>query len=228
MRKLANQRAARRNPRVFGIKRSVYTRTVLIALLEKGVPYHFTETDPFASTSTSTALNPHPFGRVPFVQHGDTGLYETNAITSYVDTMFDGPSLSPEEPFKRVRSQQVISIIDNYLYWPLVRQVYAHSISLPAYGRPHDQNEVNAGLSAAPLVLGSLEKLSQEGQVLTGDHLQLADMQLAPMIDYFLRVPKAEALFGQYPYLNNWWNAASERSSVRKTRPNDLRTSRRT
>lgn len=215
----------RRNPRVFGLKRSVYTRTVLIALLEKGVPYHFTETDPFASKST--AQNPHPFGRVPFVQHGDTGLYETNSIIAYIDTMFGGPSLSPEEPFARVRSQQVISIINNYLYWPLVRQVYAHSIPLPAHGRQHDQNEVNAGLSAAPLVLGSLEKLSQEGQVLTGDRFQLADMQLAPMIDYFLRVPKAEALFGQYPCLNNWWKIASERPSFVRTRPNFLRKTRR-
>lgn len=213
--------AMRRNPRVFGVKRSVYTRTVLIALLEKEVPYHFTETDPFVTDDN----NPHPFGRVPFVQHGDTGLYETSAITAYVDAIFDGPPLSPDGPVEHVRSQQVISIIDSYLYWPFVRQVYAHSISLPAHGLPHDQNEVNVGLSAAPQVLGSLEKLSQEGRVLTADRFQLADMHLTPMIDYFLRVPKAKALFGHYPCLNRWWEFVSAQPSVRKTRPKKLRAS---
>ncbi len=212
----------RRNPRVFGLRRSVYTRTVLIALLEKEVPYHFTETDPFASAADKVTNSPHPFRRVPYLQHGDFGLYETSAITIYVDTMFDGPPLSPFGGEERVRSQQVISIIDNYLYWPLVRQVYAHSISRPAHRLPSDDQEISVGLAEAPRVLGSLEKLSLEGHVLTGDRFELADMHLAPMIDYFLRVPKAAALFGQYPSLNRWWKFCSVRPSVRKTRPKKL------
>jgi len=155
----------RRNPKVFGLKRSVYTRTVLIALLEKEVPYHFAETDPFASVSDQATNNPHPFGRVPYLQHGEFGLHETSAITLYVDTMF--------------------------------RQIYAHSISRPAHGLPYDDQEISKGLAEAPRVLGSLEKLSQEGTVLKGDRFELADMHLVPMIDYFLRVPKAATLFGQ-------------------------------
>ena len=219
--------AMRRNPKVFGLKRSVYTRTVLIALLEKEVPYHFAETDPFASVSDQATNNPHPFGRVPYLQHGEFGLHETSAITLYVDTMFDGPPLSPLGVEERVRSQQAISIIDNYLYWPLVRQIYAHSISRPAHGLPYDDQEISKGLAEAPRVLGSLEKLSQEGTVLKGDRFELADMHLVPMIDYFLRVPKAATLFGQYPSLNNWWKFCSTRPSVRKTRPKTLSASRR-
>ena len=218
--------AMKRNPKVFGLKRSVYTRTVLIALLEKDVPYHFAGIDPFASVADQVIDNPHPFWRVPYLQHGDFGLYETSAIAIYVDTVFDGPPLSPLGVEERVRSQQAISIIDNYLYWPLVRQVYAHSISRPAHGLPYDDQEISIGLAEAPRVLGSLEKLSQEGHVLSGDRFELADMHLAPMIDYFLRVPKASALFGQYPSLNRWWEFCSARPSVRKTRPKTLSRSR--
>jgi glutathione S-transferase len=48
-------------------------------------------------------LEQHPFGRVPALKHGDFMLYETNAIAAYVDEVFPGPRLTPDDARKRAR-----------------------------------------------------------------------------------------------------------------------------
>src|SRR6266478_5495835 len=64
----------------------------------------------------------HPFRRVPTLVHDDFVLYETQAITRYIDEAFAGPAFQPVQPRQRARMAQVISIIDAYGYVPMVRQ----------------------------------------------------------------------------------------------------------
>jgi glutathione S-transferase len=117
-----------------GYCHSVYSRAARIALLEKRVDFDWCEVDPFADPAAALAV--HPFGRVPVLSHGGFALYETAAITAYVDVAFPGPPLSPAQPQALARMVQVIGLCDAYLYWPLVRQVYAHRVFRPAFGEP--------------------------------------------------------------------------------------------
>ena len=132
----------------------------------------------------------HPFKRVPVLVHDDFVLYETSAITRYVDEAFDGPSLQPATPRERARCQQIISVIDSYAYWPLVRQVFSHGVFRQRQGRDADPNEVQRGLDAAPRVIGALERLAGEGAFLCGDAVSLADIHLAPMFGYSRLMPE--------------------------------------
>ena len=127
-------------------------------------------------------LAAHPFRRVPALVHGAFTVYETSAITRYVDEGFEGPKLQRTEPKERVRCNQIMSIVDSYAYWPLVRQVFSYRVFRPRMGQPADENEVQQGLDAAARVLGALERIAGQGQYLCGDDLSLADIHLAPMI----------------------------------------------
>ena len=74
-----------------GYRYSVYVRIVRLALAEKGVAYDRVEVNPFAPDVPASYLALHPFGRVPTLVHDDFALYETGAITRYVDRAFAGP-----------------------------------------------------------------------------------------------------------------------------------------
>ena len=81
--------------------------------------------------------------------------------------------------------RKFLSIIDGYVYWPLVRQVFSHRDFRPLLGRPSDLTEVQRGLEAAPEVLAALERLVADTKCLCGADISLADIHLAPMIGYF-------------------------------------------
>lgn len=83
-------------PLLFGLERSVYTRIARLALEEKEVLYSLHEVEIFGpGGAPQQHFERHPFGRIPVLQHGDFSLYETGAITRYVDESFPGPALQP-------------------------------------------------------------------------------------------------------------------------------------
>jgi len=84
---------------LFGLERSVYTRIARLALEEKGVPYSLREVEIFGPGGVPQEhLRRHPFGRIPVLQHGNFSLYETGAITRYVDERISRPRLQPLSP----------------------------------------------------------------------------------------------------------------------------------
>ncbi len=199
-----------------GYRFSVYTRIVRIVLHEKGLDYDYEEVDPFV-TRPDAAL--HPFGRVPTLTHGETVLFETSAITRYLDAAFPKPALTPDAPLAQARMMQVISIIDNYGYWPLVRQVFSHSVFRPLEGEEADAKEIEAGLEAAEPVLQVLDDIASEGLVLDPRCVTLACAHLAPMLDYFTRATEGAEVMGGYPKLLTWLYVTRERASFRDTAP---------
>ncbi|MGH6691405.1 MAG: glutathione S-transferase N-terminal domain-containing protein, partial [Gammaproteobacteria bacterium] len=79
-------------PIVYGPAYSTYTRTVRLALEEKGVDHDLVEVDLIAgATKAAEHLARHPFGKVPAFEHDGFALYETDAITRYVNEVFPGP-----------------------------------------------------------------------------------------------------------------------------------------
>lgn len=202
-----------------GYQYSVYLRIARLALAEKGVAYERVEVNPFAAEVPATYLAMHPFRRVPVLVHDDFVLYETQAITRYVDETFAGPRLQPEAPRDRARLTQIISIVDSYAYWPMVRQVFAHSVFRPRVGEPVDPAAIAQGLEGSARALGALEALAAGGDFLIGSQLSLADLHLAPMLAYFAAAPEGRTLLPRYPRLAAWWRAMQQRPSLAATDP---------
>jgi glutathione S-transferase len=204
---------------LYGYQYSVYSWIARLALAEKGVGYRWIEVDPFADDVPDSYLVLHPFKRVPALVHDGFQLYETGAITRYLDEAFPGPRLQPADPRGRARSTQIITIVDRYAYWPLVRQVFSHRIFRPRFGRPSNATELEKGLQAAPVVLAALERIAPDTAYLCGAALSLADIHLAPMIGYFAMADEGGALLEQQPKLSRWWSTMSLRAGYRATMP---------
>ena len=202
-----------------GYQYSVYAWIARLALHEKAISYTWVEVNPFAKDVPTDYLAMHPFGRVPTLVNGDFVLFETSAITRYVDEAFQGPRLQPINPKDRGRVSQIISVIDSYAYWPLVRQVFSHGVFRPRLGHPADPIEYRRGLETAPFVLGALDQLASGGDFLVADSLSLADIHLAPMIAYFTSDPHGETLLKQHRRLSTWWSAMSLQKHVIETKP---------
>src|SRR5579871_5269598 len=165
-----------------GYRYSVYVRIARLALAEKGVTCDRVEVNPFAPDVPASYLALHPFGRVPALVHDGFTLYETGAITRYIDRAFPGPSLQPTGLQALARMDQVIGIVDAYAYWPLVRQVFSNAVFGPRLGHATSREEIDRGLAAAPRVLDALERLASGDAFLVGPELSLADLHLGAMI----------------------------------------------
>jgi glutathione S-transferase len=202
-----------------GYRYSVYLRIARLALAEKGVAYDRVEVNPFAPDVPASYLALHPFGRVPTLVHDDFALYETGAITRYIDRAFAGPALQPSAPGAQGRMDQILGVVDSYGYWPLVRQVFSHRVFRPAIGQPADEAEVRRGLAGAANVLAALEALAAPDAFLVGPSLSLADLHLGAMIAYFTAAPEGAALLANYPRLAAWWLHFQQRPSFFATEP---------
>jgi glutathione S-transferase len=204
---------------LYGYQYSVYAWIARLAMHEKGIGYEWVEVNPFAKDVPTDYLAMHPFGRVPTLVNGHFVLFETSAITRYIDEAFQGPRLQPINPEDRARVSQIISVIDSYAYWPLVRRVFSHGVFRPRLGHPADPIEYQRGLEAAPSVLRALDQLAGEGGFLVASSLSLADIHLAPMIGYFTSDPNGETLLKQHRRLSNWWSVMSLQKHLVDTRP---------
>ena len=202
-----------------GYRYSVYQRIARLALAEKGAAYQQVEVNTFAPDVPAAYLALHPFGRVPALVHDGFALYETAAITRYIDRVFPSPALQPAEPKALARMDQIIGVVDAYGYWPLVRQVFSQRVFRPRLGQPTDEGEVAKGLGVAGKVLAALENLTADAAYLIGPTLSLADLHLGAMLAYFVQAREGEALLQEHARLAAWWRHLRQRPSFGATDP---------
>ena len=202
-----------------GYQYSVYNRIARLALAEKGVAYERVEVNPFAPDMPSSYLAMHPFGRVPTLVHDGFTLYETQAITRYVDRAFAGPALQPVGPRALARMDQILGMVDSYVYWPLVRQVFSHGIFRPKRRLAGDAAEVARGLESAAKILPAVEALMADDAFLVGPALSLADLHLGAMLAYFTQASDGQAMLRRHERLNAWFQRSAARPSFAATDP---------
>ncbi len=206
-------------PQLLGAAYSVYVRIARLALMEKGVDYDLAEIDIFGKHAGDAAyLKLHPFGRIPTLRHGDFILYETAAITRYVEEAFAGPSLQPGDVRFRARMMQMIGVMDSYLYRPLVWGLYVASNEAAKSGKPADAAALSVAMAKSRTALGALADLTDDGPWLLGRHLTLADLHLQPMLAYGCRTAEGRALLQERPRLREWWERMQTLPSVVATR----------
>ena len=202
-------------PVLHGASYSVYVRIVCLALHEKGVEFEQVPVDIFSNELPSDYSLLHPFGKIPVLEHDGFRLFETSAITRYVDETFSGPPLQPESARARARTNQLMAVLDNYAYKAMVWDVFAEQEKAGRGGMP-DASLINTGVENARRCLEVMQELKAASIWLAGDMLTLADLHCAPMVDYFLKSRDGAAAFAEFPDLSPWWEKLSIRASVRK------------
>jgi glutathione S-transferase len=201
-----------------GLARSVYTRIARLALEEKGVAYTLHEVEIFGPDGAPAAhLERHPFGRIPALEHGEFQLYETQAITRYVDEAFQGPSLQPADAARRARMNQIIGVLDAYAYRPMVWGVVVPRMR-PQPGEPPNEAKIAEAMAASARALDALDALTSCTPYLLGQDLTLADLHAWPVLSCFAFAPEGAALLAQHAALQRWLQTMRQRPSVQRTR----------
>ena len=194
-------------------------RIARLALVEKGVAYRLEEVDIFAEGGPpADYLARQPFGRIPAFEHDGFRLYESGAITRYVDEAFPGPALQPAAPKARARVNQAISILDSYAYRPLVWDIFVERVRAPQNGRVTDEARIAAALPRAEICLAALEALMAAGPWLAEPALTLADLHAAPIFAYAVLAPEGRDLLARHEALRRWWERMALRPSMTATR----------
>ena len=195
---------------------SPFSRAALATLEEKGAPYRVM---PVASGLRSPQhLSRHPFGRVPVLEHGNFKLYETQAILRYLDRVLPEPALTPADPQRAARMDQAMNVNDWYLFHGVASVIAFQRIVGPRLmGLTPDEAAIAAAMPKARTVFDELAALLGEQPYFTGDSLTLADLLLAPQLDFMQKTPEWEALTAGHPNLGRWLARMQARPSFLAT-----------
>jgi glutathione S-transferase len=207
-------------PIIHGPAISTYVRTTRLVCEEKAAEYQLVEVDIMqGGNKTPQHLARHPFGRVPAFEHDGFTLYETSAITRYLDAVLPGPGLTPSDAKGAARMQQAIAVVDSYAYGAMISAIVIQRVVMPMVGGVTDEAIIAAALPTAEVSLRAFEDLLAGHAYLAGDALSLADLHLAPVMAYFSGTPEGQARLPTYPNLARWWAAVSARPAMTRTQP---------
>jgi glutathione S-transferase len=202
---------------IHSVPGSPFGRAVLVALEEKGAPYRYAPVVP-GTMRTPEHLACHPFGRVPYVEHGGFSLYETAAIARYVDRVLPEPKLTPANPQAAARVDQLVNINDWYLFQVVSNVIAFHRIIRPRImGLEPDEEAIAAAMPKAHVVFDELSRLLGDSVFFVGASVTLADVILAPQLDLFAATPEWQPLTAHSPNIRQWLDRMNARPSMRAT-----------
>lgn len=202
---------------VHSIPGSTFGRSVLATLEEKDVGYQLVPVAPGTFRSPEH-LARHPFGRVPVLEHGGFRLYETQAIVRYIDRVLPAPALTPADPKAAARMDQVMNIHDWYLFQGVGNVIAFERVIKPRLmGQPTDEGAIEAALPHAHAVFAELTRLLGEQSYFAGDAVSLADLLIAPSIDFLTLTPEWAQLSAPHAGLVAWLARMAERPSMEAT-----------
>jgi glutathione S-transferase len=208
------------NPIVYGPRYSVYTRAVIMALIEKKVAYdqvHIEMDD--NEHQTSAHLKRHPFGMLPAFQHNGFMIYETVPILMYVDDAFPGSRLMPGDIHRRTRALQILSVINAYAYRPLVWGIFVPRTFFKP-DRVVDEGAIAEAVKTGEHALRAIEDLMMNPDpFLIGRQISPADLLLECVVHYLETTVEGKAMLGRLPKIAAWHAAIQSRPSVEETVP---------
>ncbi|MET4206682.1 glutathione S-transferase family protein [Bradyrhizobium sp. LA2.1] len=202
---------------VYGFPRSTFVNIVRLVLTHKDVAYRFDDLEPVMGRSEHLAL--HPFNRVPIFRHGDFTVYETRAIVGYIDEVFAGARLTPQNPHARARMNQWIGVVDSYVYPYMIYHVTHERLVFPELGIASDEKVVAHALPKVENALVAIERELADGRdYLLGPELSIADFYLLPSTFAFSLTEEGKAMYPKYPAFCRWRERMESLPTTRKLR----------
>jgi glutathione S-transferase len=202
---------------VHSIPGSPFGRAVLTTLGEKGASFRFSPVAPGALRSPEHLVR-HPFGRVPVLEHRGFLLYETQAILRYLDRVLPAPALTPADPKRAARMDQVMNVNDWYLFHGVGNVIIFHRVIGPrVMGLKPDEAAIAAAMPKARTVFTELARLLGEQAFFAGESMSLADLLVAPAIAFFTATPEWAELGAPHQNLVAWLARMEARPSFMAT-----------
>jgi len=202
---------------VHSIPGSPFGRAVMATLEEKGARYRLAPVMP-GTLKSPDHLALHPFGRIPVLEHDGFRLYETQAILRYLDRVVPEPSLTPADPRRAARMDQVLNVCDWYLFQGCGSVIgFQRVVGPKLMGLTPDEAAIEAAMPRARAVFAELARLLDAQPFFAGDALSLADLHIMPQMDFFTLTPEWAELGAPHQNLVGWLQRMQARPSFAAT-----------
>lgn len=205
---------------IIGPAFSSYVWVVRMACEEKGVAYELVP----ASLQSPELRAIHPFGKAPVMRHGDYSLYESKAITTYIDMAFPGPKLIPEDARGAAEVEQWVSLVNTAIDPCLIRSYVVTYLRARLTGGAPDRAAIDAVLPAVQTQIDVLDKAVEATGYLAGDSFTLADINLLPILHYVRLSPESGDMVRAAGNLSAYFARHAGRPSYRASFPPPLPT----
>ena len=147
-------------------------------------------------------------------------LFDTAAICRYIDYVFDGPRLVPEDPLEAARMEQWVSALFDYVSRSIMGRCVVQYVLPCITGGRVDRAVIDAALPDISSHLAILDRALARGPFFHGDRPYIDDFILVPMIDALMAVaPEGPALVGEAPNVLRHLTAFQARPSYGRTVP---------
>jgi len=177
---------------LLGVPQSIYVRTVRMACEEKRIPARLAAVPPHSAEVM--AIN--PFGTIPVLRHGAIVLFESRAIVGYLDAVFDGKRLIPDEPVRAAEVEQWASVLNTRVIPCFVR--YTRCYFQSGRRRPEpDRRGVDALMPEVESHFAVLERTAKSPAGFVNGTFTFVDLAVLPILDYLSDLDEAR------PYLSS-------------------------
>lgn len=205
------------NITLYGTPVSTYVRTVRLLLAEANIDYQLKDIGIFnGDNQTDAYLAKHPFGKIPAIEIDGIKIYETAAISYYLNQKLAGGKFAPVDLLSQTRMRQIEAIIDNYLYPQAIGTIVIQNLIVPQQGGKTDQQAVEKAIAPTQKALSAIEELYIGNPFLVGSLISIADFYLIPIFVYLQQTPEFAAVTADVPKLKAWWDEVKILASVQK------------
>jgi glutathione S-transferase len=198
--------------KVCGFRISNYHNKVLIALLEKGVPY---EEDCTVKPSQDPAyLALSPMGKVPYLEVDGTRLIESEVIVEYLEDAYPQKPLLPKDPLARAKVRELNTVIELHLEL-VVRRLYG-AVFFGGTVSDGTKQSVEKDLAKGIRTLKALAKFSP---FIAGPEFSIADCAAAvhlPLVSLSTKLAYGRDALEELPQVKPYLKMLNERPSVAK------------
>src|SRR3954468_16323719 len=199
---------------IIGAPQSNYVWAVRMVCEEKGVAYDYKPERPH--TPAVDAI--HPFGKVPVMRHGDLELCESKAIATYIDRVFDGPKVIPEDARRAAQVEQWVSL-GNVEFDKLMMRQYVVGYVFPKEPGKPDMAAIGEAAQKMKQQVEVLDRAVAKTGHLVGDSFTLADINILPMLFYVNRFEEGKAMLGAAKNLSAYIERHFARPSFQAAKP---------
>ncbi|NOK22834.1 glutathione S-transferase family protein [Corallococcus carmarthensis] len=197
--------------KLYGNPMSTCTRKVLTVLAEKGREAEFINIDlQKHEQKTPAHVARQPFGVVPALELDDGFvMYESRAISRFLDRTLPGTSLTPADPKAYARMEQFIGVEQSYFSGPAMKVVMERF-----FGTNNEEN-IAKGREGVKRPLEVINEALENRPFLAGNDFTLAEVSWAPYMEYLFAVGEKD-LVAPHKNVMAWWDRVSNRPSVKK------------
>jgi glutathione S-transferase len=200
--------------KIHGVPFSAHTRKVIIAALEKGIPYEIVPVIPLTPPPGWTELS--ALGLIPAIQDGEFTLADSSVICQYLDRAYPGASLYPGDARQFARVLWIEEFVNGGLAPHVLRGLLMQRVFAPKFlGKAPDEALIQVSLTQMiPARFAYLEK-ALTGDWFVANSFSVADIAVASILMNFQFAGEVIDA-ASYPKLARFLARALARPSFRK------------